>query len=144
MALAYFGSKIQCQDARQRQEQRVHSAIGIIFGCEKRRQPARAPQPRKAQPSPWPRKVHLRTLWRSIASRCFDGNRSPPTVVGLEEYMRTLWTTAALGLMLTACKGEGGLEGLGIAEPAKVEQKQTEVMGKISRATSSEIQLENH
>jgi len=59
--------------------------------------------------------------------------------------MRTTWMMAALGLMaFTACNKEGGLEGQGYAEPAKVQQNQADLTGKIARATSSEIQLENH
>ena len=59
--------------------------------------------------------------------------------------MRTLRTLAALGfLFFTACNKSGGLEGEIHPEPAKVEQKQTDLTGKLARATSSEVHLENH
>jgi len=61
--------------------------------------------------------------------------------------MRTLWTMAASGLlMLTSCNfnKEGGLEGQVYPDPVKAEQKHTEVTGKIAKATSSEIHLDNH
>ena len=59
--------------------------------------------------------------------------------------MRATWLMAALGaLTFTACNKSGGLEGEIHTEPAKVEQKQTDLTGQIARATSSEIQLENH
>jgi outer membrane lipoprotein SlyB len=60
--------------------------------------------------------------------------------------MRVTWMLAAVGfLVLSGCNKSGGLEGeVHTAEPAKAEQKQTDLTGKIARATASEIQLENH